>query len=299
MILLLDNHDSYTFHLYSRIEEGAGKLPVGGRAEFSERENLAQRVRDGEFSHVVISPGPGTPENPRDFAAACQVIEAARDIPVLGICLGHQGLALLNVARVKPAPEPKHGFISTVHHTGTGLFAGIPQDFKVVRYHSLCVDDIDSTLIRPLAWSEDGVLMGLEVLGRPHWAVQSDQESSLTEHGRSIGGNFLTQDVPAQWKLTHREDTLTTHCAATFARLKDAPRDAFWLDSATADTGAGCYSILGTNTGSQSASIRYDISRGNVQVARGGEITTVETDVLSYLQQLLAETVDTEDLPEL
>ena len=247
----------------------------------------------------MISPGPGTPENPRDFAAACQVIEAARDIPVLGICLGHQGLALLNGARVKPAPEPKHGFISTVHHTGTGLFAGIPQDFKVVRYHSLCVDDIDTTRIRPLAWSEDVVLMGLEVLGRPHWGVQFHPESILTEHGRTIIQNFLDQEPPAKWKLAHREVSLPMNCEATFARLKDAARDAFWLDSATADTGAGRYSILGTNTGSQSASIRYDISRGNVQVARGGEITTVETDVLSYLQQLLAETVDTEDLPEL
>lgn len=304
MILLLDNHDSYTFNLYQLIAEVAGKSPLVVRAEFSERENLVQRVRDGEFSHVVISPGPGTPENPRDFAAACQVIEAARDIPVLGICLGHQGLALLNGARVRPAPEPKHGFISTVHHTGTGLFAGIPQDFKVVRYHSLCVDDIDTTRIRPLAWSEDGVLMGLEVLGRPHWGVQFHPESILTEHGRNIVENFLDQEPPAKWKRAHREVSLPMNCEATFARLKDAAPDAFWLDSATADTGAadtgaGRYSILGTNTGSQSASIRYDISRGNVQVARGGEITTVETDVLSYLQQLLAETVDTEDLPEL
>ena len=171
----------------------------------------------------------------------------------------------------------------------------------MVRYHSLCVDDIDTTRIRPLAWSEDGVLMGLEVLGRPHWGVQFHPESILTEHGRTIIQNFLDQEPPAKWKLAHREVSLPMNCEATFARLKDAARDAFWLDSATTetDTGAGRYSILGTNTGSQSASIRYDISRGNVQVARGGEITTVETDVLSYLQQLLAETVDTEDLPEL
>ena len=160
MILLLDNHDSYTFNLYQLIAEVAGELPLVVRAEFSERENLAQRVRDGEFSHVVISPGPGTPEDPHDFEAARAVIEAANSTPVLGICLGHQGLALLNGASVKKAPEPKHGFISTVHHIGTGLFAGIPQDFKVVRYHSLCVDDIDTTLIRPLAWSEE--------IGRAH-----------------------------------------------------------------------------------------------------------------------------------
>src|SRR5699024_12804307 len=121
IILRHDEHDSYTINRYQLIAEVAGKSPLVVRAEFSERENLVQRVRDGEFSHVVISPGPGTPENPRDFAAACQVIEAARDIPVLGICLGHKGLALLNGARVRPAPEPKHGFISPVPQPGTGL----------------------------------------------------------------------------------------------------------------------------------------------------------------------------------
>lgn len=183
MILLLDNHDSYTFNFYQLIAEVAGQSPLVVRAEHAEGESLPQRVSAGDFSHVVISPGPGTPEDPQDFDAAREVIEAASDIPVLGICLGHQGLALINGSAIHRAPEPKHGFISTIHHTGTELFATIPQDFKVVRYHSLCVDDIDTTRVQPQAWSEDGVVMALKVLGQPHWGVQFHPESILTEHG--------------------------------------------------------------------------------------------------------------------
>ena len=315
MILLLDNHDSYTFNLYQLIAEVAGEEPLVIRAEHSEVENLPQRVRAGEFSHVVISPGPGTPENPRDFDAARRIIEAAHYVPVLGICLGHQGLALSNGAGIKRAPAPKHGFISTVHHTGSDLFAGIPQDFKVVRYHSLCVDDIDTTRVQPQAWSEDGVVMALKVVGRPHWGVQFHPESILTEHGQTLVGNFLDresqhqdtvanpQTVHGKWQLEHREISAPIDCEATFARLKEQATDAFWLDSATADqewdTGAGRYSILGTNAGSQAASIRYDITAGRVQVVRNGEVLSVETDILSYLRQMLAESLATQDLPEL
>ena len=312
MILLLDNHDSYTFNLYQLIAEVAGESPLVVRADHCERENLPQRVSTGEFSHVVISPGPGTPENPADFDAARRVIEAAPNVPVLGICLGHEGLGLLNGASVNRAPEPKHGFISTVHHTGQGLFAGIPQDINVVRYHSLHVDGIDTKRVQPHAWSEDGVVMGLEVIGKPHWGVQFHPESILTEHGRTMLGNFLkpkisqstnpkddaeaiSKKAAAPWKIEHREVALPIDCEATFARLKaDAP-DAFWLDSATADfrpdveeaTESSRYSILGTNIGSKAASVRYNINAGKVQVAYGNVVSVVETDVLSYLRSYL------------
>src|SRR5699024_2993156 len=149
-------------NLYQLIFEITGESPLVIRAESSERENLPQRVRAGEFSHVVISPGPGTPDNPQDFDAARHVIEAADQIPVLGICLGHQGLALLTGDGIKAAPEPTLRHSSIICHTVTCTCANVPQDFKAVRYHSLCVDVIDSTRTRSLAWSEDGVLMALE-----------------------------------------------------------------------------------------------------------------------------------------
>ena len=137
MILLIDNYDSYTFNLAHLIAEAAGREPLVVPA--GEGADLPQRVRAGEFSHVVISPGPGTPEREEDFGTSRRVIEAAADsgVPLLGVCLGHQGLAMLAGASVTRAPEPRHGFVSTITHSGEGIFAGIPQGFQVVRYLSL------------------------------------------------------------------------------------------------------------------------------------------------------------------
>ena len=132
MILLVDNYDSYTFNLAHLIAEATGREPLVVPA--GEAADLPERVRAGEFSHVVISPGPGTPEREEDFGASRRVIEAAADagVPLLGVCLGHQGLAMLAGASVTRAPEPRHGFVSTVTHSGEGIFAGIPQGFEVV-----------------------------------------------------------------------------------------------------------------------------------------------------------------------
>ena len=170
MILLVDNYDSYTFNLAHLIAESAGHEPLVVPA--GEAADLPQRVRAGEFSHVVISPGPGTPEREEDFGASRRVIEAAADadIPLLGVCLGHQGLAMLAGAAVTRAPEPRHGFVSTVTHSGEGIFAGIPQDFEVVRYHSLHVDEVPGITVH--ARSEDGVIQALKVDGLDHWGVQ-------------------------------------------------------------------------------------------------------------------------------
>jgi len=198
MILLIDNYDSYTFNLAHLIAEAAGREPLVVPA--GEAADLPERVRAGEFSHVVISPGPGTPEREEDFGASRRVIQAAADadIPLLGVCLGHQGLGLLAGARVTRAPAPRHGFVSTLTHSGEGIFAGIPQDFEVVRYHSLHVEEHPGITVH--ARSEDGVIQALKVDGLNHWGVQFHPESVLTQHGAAILRNFL-----GGWRLLHRE----------------------------------------------------------------------------------------------
>ena len=247
MILLLDNYDSYTFNLAHLIAEVAGREPLVVAA--GEAEGLAERVRAGEFSHVVISPGPGTPEREEDFGAARGIIAAAAaaEIPVLGVCLGHQGLGLLAGAQVSRAPQPRHGFVSTISHSGEGIFTGIPQDFEVVRYHSLHIEEAPGITVH--ARSEDGVIQALKVDGLPHWGVQFHPESVLTQHGREIMRNFL-----GGFHLLHREVPGAVDCPRVFATLRAEGNDAFFLDSADP---RGRYSILGDTAGALSRSLRY------------------------------------------
>ena len=268
MILLVDNYDSYTFNLAHLIAQAAGRDPLVVPA--GEAAGLPERVRAGEFSHVVISPGPGTPEREEDFGASRRVIEAAADadIPLLGVCLGHQGLAMLAGAAVTRAPEPRHGFVSTVTHSGEGIFAGIPQDFEVVRYHSLHVDEVPGITVH--ARSEDGVIQALKVDGLDHWGVQFHPESVLTQHGAAIMRNFL-----GGWRLLHREVPGALDCQRVFNAIKCDGNDAFFLDSADA---RGRFSILGDTAGALSRSIRYSLDDGNVLDTLDAELSTPVID---------------------
>ena len=274
MILLLDNYDSYTFNLAHLIAEVAGREPLVVPA--GEAERLSERVRAGEFSHVVISPGPGTPEREQDFGAARRLIAAAAsaEIPVLGVCLGHQGLGLLSGARVSRAPRPRHGFVSTISHSGEGIFAGIPQDFEVVRYHSLHIEEAPGITVH--ARSEDGVIQALKVDGLPHWGVQFHPESVLTQYGRNIMRNFL-----GGFRLIHREVPGAVDCPRVFATLRAEGNDAFFLDSADP---RGRYSILGDTAGALSLSFRYRLGDA--------------PDILTLLaHELAARITDVPDLP--
>ena len=268
MILLVDNYDSYTFNLAHLVAQAAGHEPLVVPA--GEAADLPQRVRAGEFSHVVISPGPGTPEREEDFGASRRVIEAAADadIPLLGVCLGHQGLAMLAGAAVTRAPEPRHGFVSTVTHSGEGIFAGIPQDFEVVRYHSLHVDEVPGITVH--ARSEDGVIQALKVDGLNHWGVQFHPESVLTQHGAAIMRNFL-----GGWRLLHREVPGVLDCQRVFNAIKCDGNDAFFLDSADA---RGSFSILGDTAGPLSRSICYSLDDGDVLDTLDAELSTPVVD---------------------
>ena len=254
MILLVDNYDSYTFNLAHLIAEAAGHEPLVVPA--GEAAGLPERVRAGEFSHVVISPGPGTPERDEDFGASRRVIKAAAkaQVPLLGVCLGHQGLAMLAGAAVTRAPEPRHGFVSTLTHSGEGIFAGIPQGFEVVRYHSLHVAEVPGVTVH--ARSEDGVVQALKVDGLPHWGVQFHPESVLTQHGSAIMRNFL-----GGWRLIHREVPGAINCNRVFNAIRKDGNDAFFLDSADA---RGRYSILGDAAGALSRSIRFTLGDGDI-----------------------------------
>ncbi|MPY46837.1 aminodeoxychorismate/anthranilate synthase component II, partial [Streptomyces phyllanthi] len=183
--LLIDNYDSYTYNLFQLIAEVNGEEPVVVLNDTPSGD--IPDLRD--FDNVVVSPGPGHPAEPRDFGIAARIIARA-DVPVLGVCLGHQGIAVGERADVVPAPEPRHGYLSTVRHDGRDLFHGLPQNFTAVRYHSLAVSEPLPETLEATAWSEDGVVMGLRHRTRPVWGVQFHPESVLTDYGHRMLVNF-------------------------------------------------------------------------------------------------------------
>ncbi|WP_089099306.1 aminodeoxychorismate synthase component I [Streptomyces hyaluromycini] len=181
--LLIDNYDSYTYNLFQLIAEVNGEEPVVIRNDEPAPPALAG------FDNMVVSPGPGHPGDGRDFGISARMIAEAT-VPVLGVCLGHQGIALGERARVVPAPQPRHGHLTRVRHDGRDLFEGLTQDFTAVRYHSLAVQEPLPAALEATAWAEDGVLMGLRHRERPLWGVQFHPESVLTEYGHRMLVNF-------------------------------------------------------------------------------------------------------------
>src|SRR5262245_61940333 len=182
--LLIDNYDSFTFNLFHLLGEVNGEEPIVVRNDELPWEEIAALAVD----NIVISPGPGRPEHARDVGVSLSALQNAT-IPVLGVCLGHQALAHVTGGAIEHAPEVMHGRLSEIHHDGRGVFAGIPQGFNAVRYHSLAVGDIPATL-RVTAWTLDKVVMGLEHRTRPLWGVQFHPESISTEHGATLLRNF-------------------------------------------------------------------------------------------------------------
>ncbi len=195
--LLIDNYDSFTYNLYQYLGEVNGQPPVVVR-----NDTPLAAVDLDLFDAVVVSPGPGRPERARDFGISAHVIRAG-GLPVLGVCLGHQGIAHLFGGTVRHAPEPRHGRISAVWHTGQDILAGLPSPFDVVRYHSLAVTDVPDEL-EPIAWTDDRVIMALRHRTRPIWGVQFHPESISSQYGRELLANFRDLAAgPRRRRITH------------------------------------------------------------------------------------------------
>jgi anthranilate synthase/aminodeoxychorismate synthase-like glutamine amidotransferase len=178
--VVVDHYDSYTWNLVHLVAGVTGELPKVVEHDVVSLDELAG------FSHVVLSPGPGHPDNPVDFALGRDVFELG--LPVLGVCLGMQALVSAYGGKVGQV-EPAHGDVAQVEHDGTGIFAGIPSPFAAVRYHSLAALMVPDELAVTARTS--GVVMGVAHREKPLWGVQFHPESILTEHGPAVIGNFL------------------------------------------------------------------------------------------------------------
>jgi anthranilate synthase/aminodeoxychorismate synthase-like glutamine amidotransferase len=184
MILMIDNYDSFTYNLVQILAAAGAEVEVLRNDAESAAAMLAR-----EPAGIVLSPGPGRPEE----AGVCvELLRREVPVPLLGVCLGHQALGVAFGATVGRAPRLMHGKTSPVRHGGEGIFAGLPNPFTATRYHSLDVPEASLPGdLEPLAWADDGTLMGMRHRRLPYWGVQFHPESVLTGDGPRLVGNFL------------------------------------------------------------------------------------------------------------
>jgi anthranilate synthase component 2 len=185
MILVIDNYDSFTYNLVHYLNELGAQTRVFRNDALSVEEAFGMKPQA-----ILLSPGPCTP----DEAGICLDIlaRAPRDLPILGVCLGHQAMGQAEGGKVIRAKTLMHGKTDRIHHNGGGVFRDIPSPFTATRYHSLAIerDSLPGTL-EVTAWTDDGEIMGVQHRDRPMYGVQFHPESIATEYGHEMLANFL------------------------------------------------------------------------------------------------------------
>jgi para-aminobenzoate synthetase len=311
--LLVDNHDSYTYNVFHLLAAASGEEPM-----VVNNDAVSWRVLTRmDFDAIVLSPGPGHPSRWHDFGV-CRDILRYSEVPVFGICLGHQGIGNLLQGSVNRAPMAMHGRLSRVMHEGKGLFKDVPQGFSVVRYHSLAITTPPGPEGHIVAWADDGVVMGVEHTKRPIWGVQFHPESISTEYGLKIAQNFYEmaarfrrpqgrpagratvaprsgrpaaeeRRAEARGELQLRMRTLEGQAPTehVYERLFADADPSFWLDSADAPTWLAQCSYMGTTAGPDRCFVSYDVDSGEVTVERDGGRTVEHKSIFDYLQREL------------
>ncbi len=252
--LIIDNYDSFTYNLVHAVAEITQCAPIVVRND----EMTWDQIQRLDFDSVIISPGPGRPENPRDFGVSAQAIAAAveTNLPLLGVCLGHQGVAHHFGGNVIRADEPVHGRGAEIMHNGDVLFAGVPERFSAIRYHSLIVAEPLPHELKKIAWTADGVVMALRHITLPIWGVQFHPESICTEYGAAILRNFLPRRRTMQ--VYARQIPLPVAPETLFRELFSRERYAFWLDSSLVSERSR-FSFMGTGMGTESEVVRGEV----------------------------------------
>ncbi len=313
--LLIDNYDSFTFNVAQALAGANGVEPIVIKNDAMTYDELARL----DFDNIVISPGPGAPGNERDFGVCGDVVRYA-SCPILGICMGFQGIALLSGARVTTAPEPCHGRGNFINHEGADLFDGVPSPFFGIRYHSLHVPSLEGTDLVPTAWTDDGILMGFRHRSRPVWGVQFHPESVATEHGRRIFENFRDLSLgrvtpPARRSIAAVSPPATrspapdaSARAVRFRKLTDVPDPetvfaslfagsdrAFWLDSGAALSARARFSYMGD---APEHALIYRSRARRLEIVAPGNTRVVEESIFDHLQGALGrERVESAGLP--
>ncbi|NEQ96295.1 MAG: aminodeoxychorismate synthase component I [Cyanothece sp. SIO2G6] len=319
--LLIDNYDSYTFNLYQQLASVNGIEPIVIKNDL---ENWADYLTP-DITNIVISPGPGHPKNREDFGICSQVIQQS-NIPVLGVCLGHQGIGTVFGSRVIHAPDVCHGRLSSIHHCVLDLFEGIPSPFTAVRYHSLVVDRPSlPSCLQITAETEDGIIMGLRHRHRPIFGVQFHPESICTDYGDRLLKNFQTitlafhqtpvslpvnssATIPqAKTKLTFipkpktpfnvfvKKVSTMPEPEQVFVHFYGASSDAFWLDSSQVETGLSRFSFMGDAQGDRSLKVSYNCLQDQIEITKDSQTSYQPGNIFDFLQQKLDHLACTND----
>ncbi|WP_113698941.1 aminodeoxychorismate synthase component I [Nonomuraea lactucae] len=311
--LIIDNYDSFTHNVAHYLAEANGSEPTVIRNDEPGWDPRSLR----DFDNVVISPGPGRPDREGDFGISAQIIATA-GIPLLGICLGHQGICYVFGGKVGLAPRAEHGTCWPVEHTGEDIFAGLPSPFMAVRYHSLAAVEPPPDLVAT-AWTSDGVIMGLRHRERPMWGVQFHPESICTEHGMRLFRNFAA--LTRRWQDERGGSATTPRAATTFvspghaplvphvsagrhvivraviaditpeavydALYSDAPY-AFWLDSSRSGDRDGRFSFMGCAGGPLARVVSADVWHGRLMIESAAGTAVHQGPFFDWLENDLA-----------
>ncbi|HEX8524146.1 MAG TPA: aminodeoxychorismate synthase component I [Tepidisphaeraceae bacterium] len=253
--LLIDNYDSFTFNLFQLLAEVNGCEPTVIKND----ELTWDRIDSGSYDNIVLSPGPGSPDHPKRFGICADAIRHAK-VPLLGVCLGHQGIAHHLGGKIAHAPTPMHGRRSDILHNGSGVFHGLPNPLSATRYHSLIVTELPPNFVQT-AWTRDGLNMALAHRDQAIFGVQFHPESICTQAGKQLLENFANitrrhrprrptvvsswspRPIPTPQKLSlhTRKLDFFPNPESAFITLYANRTSTFWLDSAS----EGRFSYMG------------------------------------------------------
>ncbi len=185
--LLIDNYDSFVYNIAQEVADLGAQVIVKRNNKIS-----MEKVESMALDAIIISPGPGRPSIPRDFGICSEILRTiSREVPTLGICLGHQGIAEAYGGKVHESLRLMHGKASLIHHDGEGIYEGVENPFMGARYHSLVVDPHLPPDLKLTSQTDDGVVMGIRHRKYPIEGIQFHPESILTPLGRMIVSNFI------------------------------------------------------------------------------------------------------------
>ena len=302
-LLLVDNYDSFTYNLYQYLAEINHCPPV-----VITHDHPWESLDFSAFDAVVISPGPGRPDRTADFGICRRIIETC-PLPILGICLGHQGIGLAHGSILTLAPEPVHGRSSLIEHHSDPIFEGIPSRFEAIRYHSLLLSELGDEL-KAIAWTGSQV-MAIRHVSRPLWGLQFHPESIGTQYGKKMLENFIlqgknsgaattepllsspTKDAESSgvrtFTLVYREVSSEHQPDAVFPARYGGADHSFWLDSTRTEKGTARFSYMGDASGPDSLCLRYQVDGGEMVIHGESTATSKAGTCLGILQGLMAE----------